>query len=163
MAIDYSFNLFVCDADQSSLTIFNEKFQYGVLGNVIVGYMDYRASDATLAVGTHGRGVFTTQLTPVVGVGEDPPTGGERIALSQNVPNPARDATTISFSLPRAAEVSLRLYDVTGREVRVLVDGRRESGRHDVPLATKRLPNGVYHYVLRAGTVVETRKLLVRR
>jgi hypothetical protein len=133
-----------------------------VIGNVIVGYMDFRAADNTLAVGTHGRGVFTGQFTPVTGVG-DRPAGPERVRLSQSYPNPARAAATIAFELPRAGDVSLRLYDVSGREVAVLVNGRREPGRHEVPVATGRLAPGAYYYVLRAGGAVETRKLLVRR
>jgi len=133
-----------------------------VIGNVIVGYMDFRASDNTLAVGTHGRGVFTGQFVPVTAAG-DRPAGPERALLSQSYPNPARAEATIAFELPRAGDVSLRLYDVSGREVAVLVNGRREPGRHEVPVATGRLAPGAYYYVLRAGSTVETRKMLVRR
>ncbi len=133
------------------------------LGNVIVGYLDYRSSDATLAVGTHGRGVFTTQLTSIVGVGEGPVAGGPRVHLRPASPNPAREATTLAFDLPRAAEVSLRLYDVGGREAAVIARGRHAAGRHQVPVDTGRLRAGVYHVVLRAGDEVATGKLLVRR
>jgi hypothetical protein len=132
-----------------------------VIGNVIIGYMDFRASDNTLAIGTHGRGVFTGQFVPVTAIGDRP--GPERAILSQSYPNPARATATIAFELPRAGDVSLRLYDVTGREVAVLLNGRREPGRHEVPVATGRLTPGAYYYVLRAGGAVETRKMLVRR
>jgi hypothetical protein len=125
--------------------------------------MDYRASDHTLAVGTHGRGVFTAQLMPAVAVGEGQASRRDRAFLSRSYPNPASGAATIAFELPRAGDVSLRLYDVAGREVAVLVNGRREGGRHEVPVAAGRLPAGAYTCVLRAGSIVETRKLLVRR
>ena len=133
------------------------------IGNVIVGYMDFRSSDNTLAVGTHGRGVFTGRFMPVVRVEDEPAPSPGRIALGQSYPNPARGSATIAFDLPRAADVSLRLYDVSGREVAVLVDGRRERGRHLVPVATGRLAPGAYYYVLEAGSLVESRKMLVRR
>ena len=131
------------------------------IGNVIIGYMDFRASDNTLAVGTHGRGVFTAQFVPVTAVDEG--AALERPALSQSRPNPVSDQATIAFDLPVASEVSLKLYDVAGREVLVLANGRRDRGRHVVPVAAQRLAVGAYYYVLKAGGTVESRKLLVRR
>ena len=131
------------------------------IGNVIVGYMDFRSSDNTLAVGTHGRGVFTGHFTPVTDVPGG--SGPQRALLSPSWPNPANATATIALDLPRAGEVSLRLYDVQGREVAMLVNGWRGAGRHEVPVATARLEPGAYYYVLRAAGAVETRKLLIRR
>jgi hypothetical protein len=132
-----------------------------VIGNVIVGYMDFRASDNTLAIGTHARGVFTGRYLPNVGVEAD--AAARRAMLGPSYPNPARASATIAFELPHASEVSLRLYDLTGREVAVLANGRREGGRHEVPVSTERLAPGAYYYVLKAAGAVETRKMLVRR
>lgn len=129
------------------------------IGNVLIAWMDYRPSDNTLAVATHGRGVFTTQFMPVTAVEPGP----SRLMLGQSYPNPATGPTTIAFELPRQGEVSLRLYDVTGREVAVLAQGSRGSGRHSVSVAAQRLAPGSYHYVLRALGVVEKRRLIVRR
>src|SRR5262249_12035660 len=120
--------------------------------NVIVGYMDYRASDRTLAIGTHGRGVFTTQIPTVSAVGEEP-VAATRPRLGPGYPNPARDQATLTFELPRASDVSLRLYDVAGRQVAALVNGRQERGHHEVPFATGRLAGGTYYYVLDADGV----------
>jgi len=132
------------------------------IGNVPVAYMDFRPSDNTLAVGTHGRGVFTGQFQPVTnGVGD---RGSPRHALlGPSRPNPARGETSIAFDLPRDAPVSLRLYDVAGREVAVLVNDRRSRGHHVVPITTARLAPGAYRCVLRAGDDVETQPLVVRR
>jgi hypothetical protein len=131
------------------------------IGNVIVGYMDFRSSDNTLAVGTHGRGVFTGRFTPVTDV--PGASGPKRALLSQSWPNPANASATIALDLPRAGEISLRLYDVQGREVALLASGWQDAGRHQVPVATARLAPGAYYYVLRAAGAIETRKLLVRR
>jgi hypothetical protein len=141
-------------------TVWNQEAA-SAIGNVIVGYMDFRASDNTLAVGTHGRGVFTGHLVPDVGVGGEPVA--QRATLSPSFPNPANASATIAYDLARAGDVSLRLYDVAGREVAVLANGRHESGRHEVPVATARLAPGAYHCVLRAGGTVETQRLMVRR
>jgi hypothetical protein len=126
------------------------------VGNTICAYMDYRASDRTLAIATHGRGVFTTQFFPTSEVADGTPG----LALLQNSPNPVRGgATTIAYQLPQAAEVSLRLYDVTGREVAVLASGRQDRGRHEVRLRTERFPRGIYYYVLKAGGGHVTRRM----
>jgi hypothetical protein len=130
------------------------------IGNVLIACMDYRPSDRTLAVATHGRGVFTTRFLPVADVGGRDPG---RLFLGPGVPNPTRGPTSITFELPRAGEVSLRLYDVSGREVAVLASGYRAGGRHVVPLAAERLAPGTYHYVLRALGAEKTGKLVVRR
>jgi hypothetical protein len=131
------------------------------IGNVIVGYMDYRPADHTLAVATHGRGVFTTQFGGPTGVG-DPPVA-TRVMLRPGVPNPARDAAAFAFELPQAGEASVRFFDVGGRQVAVLANGRLEGGHHEVHIDTHRLASGVYTCVLRTGRAVETQRLVVRR
>jgi hypothetical protein len=131
------------------------------IGNVIIAWMDFRPSDNTLAVGTHGRGVFTTQFLTPTAVGDGSDRSG--IALHPSYPNPARGRATIAFDLPRASDVSLRLYDVVGREVAILADGRREGGRHEVPFDTGRLASGTYYCVLRAGNAVQSRPLVLAR
>jgi len=133
------------------------------IGNVICGYMDYRASDRTLAVATHGRGVFTTQFHPTVGIGDGDAGRGERPMLGPSYPNPSNQSATIAYVLPRSARVTLRLYDVTGRIVTTLVDGPRERGRHDVRLSTARLASGSYYCELRVEGAVETRRIIVAR
>jgi len=131
------------------------------IGNVIAGYMDYRESDRTLAVGTHGRGVFTTTIPTWVGVDEKPPANA--VALHAAFPNPARGAAALSFDLPRAMEVSLRVHDVSGRQVAVLASGRRESGTHHVRFDVSRLKPGVYACVLRTDQITRARTLTVVR
>jgi hypothetical protein len=131
------------------------------IGNVPVPWMDFRASDNTLAVATHGRGVFTTRFLGASAVGPGPVAAG--VSLGPSFPNPADHEATIAFELPRGADVSLRLYDVAGREVAVLVDGQESSGRHQIPVPTRRLAPGTYHYVLKALGSVEKRGLVVRR
>ena len=133
------------------------------IGNVIVSWMDYRSADRTLAVATHARGVFTTQFTPTVGVGDGSPVASQRLRLGQSFPNPAHRFATIAYELPRGCDVSLRLFDAAGRIAMILVDGPQSQGRHEVRLAPVGLPSGAYTYVLRAGGAVEMRSLLLTR
>ncbi len=87
-------------------------------------------------------------------------------ALAQNFPNPIRAAqghAHVRFSLPKAERVSLFLYDLNGREVLRVLEGRRAAGEHVVEIATQRLRSGIYFYCLQAGARRLARKLLVER
>lgn len=84
--------------------------------------------------------------------------------LAQNYPNPFNPVTTISFQLPKRDWVSLKIYDITGREVASLIDGFIESGSHRMNWqASEKVASGVYIYRLQAGKFVEERKMLLLR
>lgn len=87
-------------------------------------------------------------------------------ALSQNAPNPFTARTQIRFAVPRAARVTLEVFDLGGRVVATLVDRELEPGSYAIPFATatsagRRLGSGVYFYRLRAPGVNLTRRMLL--
>jgi len=89
-------------------------------------------------------------------------------ALDQNRPNPFRPSTTIRFSLAARGPARLVVYDVRGAAVRVLVDAVREGGSHRVEWdgrddAGRRVAAGAYFYELQAGSVRESRKMILVR
>jgi len=94
-------------------------------------------------------GVETVSFSPV------------RFALDQNYPNPFNPSTTIEYQLPTNSRVILKLYDILGREVRTLVDEQQVVGNHRVTLDAGRLASGVYFYRLQAGTIYNTKKLVL--
>jgi xylan 1,4-beta-xylosidase len=81
--------------------------------------------------------------------------------MEQNFPNPFNGSTTISFSLPSKSEVSLKIFDISGREVASLVDGKRASGEHRVNWIASSVSSGIYLYRMRAGDFSETKKLVL--
>jgi hypothetical protein len=85
----------------------------------------------------------------------------KEFALDQNYPNPFNPSTTIEFSLPKSVHVELRIYDLKGQEIQVLVNDRKEAGEHSVDFNAVNLQSGVYFYQLRAGDFVQTKKLIV--
>lgn len=84
------------------------------------------------------------------------------IELNQNYPNPFNPSTTISFSLPEAAEVTLRVYNILGQEVALLVDRQTfAAGNHSVEWNAGGKATGVYIYHLETGTTSKSNKMLL--
>jgi hypothetical protein len=81
--------------------------------------------------------------------------------LAQNYPNPFNARTTIRFDLPEPQDVELTIYDLLGRKVQTLLDEYRQAGNHTVTFDASYLPSGVYFYRLRAGDVVETKRMVL--
>lgn len=85
-------------------------------------------------------------------------------SLEQNYPNPFNPSTTIRFAIPLDAHVSLKIYDILGREVTTLVDGKYRAGNYNVVFDAKDLSNGVYFYRIQAKSksgdrYIQTKKL----
>ncbi|OGN89178.1 MAG: hypothetical protein A2Z74_01245 [Chloroflexi bacterium RBG_13_46_9] len=92
------------------------------------------------------------------------PTGmPDNFALQQNFPNPFNPTTIIRYQLPRSSYVTLKLFDLLGREISVLVDGLKEAGFHEVYLDASRLASGVYFYSMKTGEFNSVKKLLLLR
>jgi len=86
------------------------------------------------------------------------PTG---LTLSQNYPNPFNPSTTISYRLPSDSFVTLRVYDVLGREIETMVNERQSAGTHSVTFRATNLPTGVYIYTLQTGAYHDTQKMIL--
>jgi hypothetical protein len=84
-----------------------------------------------------------------------------KFQLFHYYPNPFNPTTTIRFSLPQRSHVTLKVFDVLGREVATLVNGELKTGQHSVVFDAKILPNGVYFYRLTAGPFVQQQKMIV--
>jgi len=83
--------------------------------------------------------------------------------LDQNYPNPFNPSTAISFQLPAASFVTLKVFDVLGREVATLVNEVQAAGRYTVRWIASSLPSGIYLYRIQAGGYVETRRMVLMK
>lgn len=156
-------------------------------GNQLIVTLSTTSGPPTVAVGDTitPDGVTVTDalgnpcVSPIVISGSfGGPTGVEELktravpsgffALSQNRPNPFHEKTEIQYAVPAKSEVSLRIYDLTGRLVRTLVETEVEAGMHVSHWDSRDetgsvVPGGVYLYRLTSGDQVSTRKLILLR
>ena len=99
-------------------------------------------------------------ITAPVSVKEEQNSGiPKEYNLSQNYPNPFNPSTTISFSLPKAEKVSLRVYNILGEQVADLINGNREAGYYNVTWNASNISSGIYIYRLEAGSNVISKKM----
>ena len=81
--------------------------------------------------------------------------------LAQNYPNPCRISTTISYSLPEPGMVSLKIFDLYGREIQELVNQYQTGNQYTVNFNTESLSNGIYYYKLQVNDFVDIKKILL--
>jgi len=101
---------------------------------------------------------FTPAVAVSAGMNQDTPT---EFNLLQNYPNPFNPSTAISFQLSASSFVTLKVFDILGREVAMLVNETRQPGVYTVRWDASPFPSGVYLYSLKAGDLVNTRKMLL--
>ena len=82
-------------------------------------------------------------------------------SLSQNYPNPFNKGTDIRYTLYRAENVNLSLFDMNGRFVKVLVNASKDAGQHSVHLDAGSLAKGIYFYKIQAGDFTQVKKLII--
>jgi hypothetical protein len=106
---------------------------------------------------------YLTYTNTITKVNDDQLLHISNYKLLQNYPNPFNPTTLISYFLPKVSYVTLKVYDIIGREVATLVDGRQSAGYHNITFNARDLPSGVYLYRIQADKFMETKKLLLLR
>ncbi len=84
-----------------------------------------------------------------------------KFALYQNYPNPFNPTTNIRFDIPKDGNVSIKVYDVLGRQVSSVVDEFKKAGEYSVSFDASNLASGAYFYKITAGDFVETKKMML--
>ncbi len=84
-------------------------------------------------------------------------------SLEQNYPNPFNPNTVISYRLPVISHVTLKVFDVLGNEIETLVNEEKPAGSYKITWYPENLASGVYIYTLRAGNIVQTKKMILMR
>ena len=100
---------------------------------------------------------FMTQIFTSLEEGEVP----SEFKLHQNYPNPFNPGTTIRYDLKTAGQVSIRVYDITGKEVMTLLNGKRSAGSYTVNFNASGLASGVYILRMTTPGFVQIRKMML--
>jgi hypothetical protein len=118
--------------------------------NLLVGRCDYRLKQID------NNGAFKYSQSVEIEI-----TAPNNFALFQNYPNPFNPTTNISYQLPVTGNVTLKIYDMLGREVATLVNEVKEPGTYELKWNAANIPSGIYLYKLSAGNFAQTRKLVL--
>jgi hypothetical protein len=86
-----------------------------------------------------------------------------KFSLEQNYPNPFNPSTTIQYQIPESGLVTLKIYDVLGREIITLVNEELSAGKHEADFDASGFNSGVYFYRLQAGSFIETKKMVLMK
>ena len=113
--------------------------------------------------GTYGNSVWRRQLSEIIGIQNISTEIPSKYSLGQNYPNPFNPRTAISLCLPVVSFVSLKVYDVMGREVQTLVNEKLQQGAFEVTFDGSNLNSGVYFYKLVTDGYSETKRMLLVR
>lgn len=104
---------------------------------------------------------YTTLKYACVGIEENNSTGINSVKLLKNYPNPFVKSTIIDYQLPVNAKVSLKVYNITGKMVKTLLNREMTAGTHNVKLNAENLSSGVYFVRLSAGNHTDTKRIVL--
>ncbi|MBL7127652.1 MAG: T9SS type A sorting domain-containing protein [Ignavibacteria bacterium] len=106
----------------------------------------------TILKTTNGGTVFVNKIENII---------PKIFSLSQNYPNPFNPTTTIRYDIKTKGNIELKVFDLLGREITMLVNESQTPGTYEIVFDAASLPSGVYFYQLKAGDFVETKKMVV--
>ena len=100
-------------------------------------------------------------IVTTTGAGNNTSLIPTRFELSQNYPNPFNPTTKINFAIPKQGLVTMKIYDVLGREVRTLVNEVKQAGNYTVDFNASEFASGVYFYKLTSGDFSDIKRMIL--
>ncbi|MEI7812176.1 MAG: T9SS type A sorting domain-containing protein [Ignavibacteria bacterium] len=108
-----------------------------------------------------GLVILTAEQSAVSDVVADNAQAAGSYALSQNYPNPFNPTTVINYAIPKAGMVTLKVYNILGKEVATLISGNQVQGSYSVEFNASDFPSGMYIYQLKSADFVTSKKMLL--
>lgn len=127
-----------------------EKKEYSFVDDKAVGNVSYRLKQVDFD-GTYKYSSTVEVSTLAPG----------KFELAQNYPNPFNPVTNINFRIVSSSKVSLKIFDILGKEVASLINEVREAGNYTVQFDAAKLSSGIYYYTLTAGGLTDTKKMML--
>jgi len=113
----------------------------------------------TVYIGTTAGTLYAYGNT--TSVRDRPSNDQKHFSLQQNYPNPFNASTVITFFLPNSTHVALKVYNLQGKEMEVLINAYQVAGKHEIKWTAEAIPSGIYVYRLQAGQYAEVKKLIL--
>ncbi len=175
---NYSNRLYL-GSDVGMYVSFNTGQSWEVLGEGLpilpIGDIKIHPVENFLVAGTYGRSMYKIDLNLITNTDDEQPQIIKEFSLSQNYPNPFNPATKIQYTISTSPQsppsqggeakqgwfTVLKVYDILGNEVAVLVNKEQPSGKYEINFDASSLSSGVYLYNLKAGNYSETKKMVV--
>ena len=104
---------------------------------------------------------YTTLQPYKKNVGKEVANAITEYKLSENYPNPFNPSTVINYQIPTSGKVTLKVYDVLGKEIATLVNENKEAGSYNVNFNASNLPSGVYVYKIESGSFIKSQKMML--
>tara|TARA_B100000029_G_scaffold86737_1_gene76934 strand:- start:22 stop:588 length:567 start_codon:yes stop_codon:yes gene_type:complete len=165
--------------DPNGVTLISASGGYSQYGLELPGYMEGDEIELRLYRQSTGEELYVTSNLEGSYYGETPLTSGditvhevsaipEDYVLNQNYPNPFNPSTMIDYSVPESGDITVSIYDVSGRLIQTLVDGYVESGYHSIvwdgrDSAGHTVSAGLYIYSLKGDHIAITRKMVMMK
>ena len=117
-------------------------------------------SDGNIIAGTRNHGLYIT-CNPIINSITNSNQSEFKFILAQNYPNPFNPSTTINYQIPSAGLVTIKIYDVLGREIETLVNEEKGVGRYKVEFNGSNLASGLYFYRITSNNYSDTKKMVL--
>jgi hypothetical protein len=128
----------------------------------LIGGKNSKVNDnGTILLSTLGGGLYTD--APLTDVDDGASQLVKHFYLRQNYPNPFNPTTKISYSIPEASVVSLKIYDLLGKEISTLINEVKSAGNYEVNFDAEQLTSGIYFYKIEAGNYIEAKKMILMK
>ncbi len=150
-------NITIADPDILSYNSLTKKIT-ALKGGETSAVVEYRGLKDTVYFKVNGD-----NIVGIPGGGNNSGSSGvpNSFALYQNYPNPFNPSTVIKYSVPTLTKVTIKIFDLLGREIKTLVDEEKTAGNYEVQFNASNLSSGVYFYRIQAGDFMQTKKLIL--
>jgi hypothetical protein len=155
IATDSLFNNLIVDTTGFRSTLFTDSsFNKGT-------FYYWRVSNTNSAGTSSWSDTASFYVSSTVGVENSKSTLPQKFYLSQNYPNPFNPSTIINYEIPRSSFVSLKVYDILGREITTLVNEEKPAGKYNVTFNASKYSSGIYFYRIEAGGFSQIKKMVL--
>ena len=125
-------------------------------------FHSFAVNDSLIFLGTEQDGIWKSKLSDIItSTSKTNDIIVKDFKLNQNYPNPFNPSTKINYSIPHSGNVTLKVYDILGREVAILVNDYRSEGNYSLDFKANNLTSGIYFYELKTGNFASIKKMIL--